>query len=149
MSANTDSRLETASFGGGCFWCTEAFFEHLDGVHDVVSGYQGGRIEHPSYKQICTGKTGHAEVIQIKFDPEIVSYQKLLEHFFKVHDPTTPKRQGADKGTQYRSVIFPYSEEQERLAKAMIKQLNRDKVFAPGKVVTEVEPLATFSRCAS
>jgi peptide-methionine (S)-S-oxide reductase len=135
--------LQKASFGGGCFWCIEPFFEKLKGVASVKSGYQGGTVPHPSYKEVTTGKTGHAEVVQVTFDPEVISYTDLLEVFFDIHDPTTLNRQGADIGTQYRSTILYYSLEQKALAEAAIKKLNEENVFSK-PVVTTVEKAVTF-----
>lgn len=109
-----EKKLEVATLGGGCFWCMEAVFDDLEGVEDVVSGYSGGHKENPTYQEVCTGTTGHAEVVQIKFDPDVISYADILRVFFSVHDPTTLNRQGNDIGTQYRSVIFYHSEEQKR-----------------------------------
>jgi peptide-methionine (S)-S-oxide reductase len=133
-------KLETATLGGGCFWCVEAVFDQLKGVHDVVSGYAGGRTPNPTYKQICNGDTGHAEVVQVRFDPTVVSYADLLRVFFAVHDPTSLNRQGADIGTQYRSVIFTHSPQQAATAKQVIAEIQAAGVFAK-RVVTEVTPL--------
>lgn len=132
---------EVATFGGGCFWCTEAILETLDGVRDVVSGYTGGAIEDPSYEQICTGTTGHAEVVQVTFDPQRISYAKLLEWFFKLHDPTTLNQQGPDHGTQYRSAIFFHSPEQQQQAQTTIAALQPK--FG-GRIVTEVTAAVRF-----
>ena len=110
--------METATFGGGCFWCTEALLETLDGVHSVVSGYSGGHKENPTYKEVCAEITGHAEVVQVKYDPELISFEQLLTYFWQAHDPTTLNRQGNDVGTQYRSVIFFHNEEQKKIAEA-------------------------------
>lgn len=135
--------METLIVGGGCFWCTEAVFQRLKGVHQVVSGYMGGIFPNPSYREICTGKTGHAEVIQISYDPKEVSLEELLLVFFKTHDPTTLNRQGNDVGTQYRSVIFYANEEQQETAKKIIQQLSKEQVFdAP--IVTELSPANKF-----
>ena len=114
--------MKTAYFGGGCFWCTEAAFKEVEGVEKVTSGYAGGHTENPSYRQVCTGKTGHAEVIKISFDEELVSYEELLETFFLVHDPTQKDRQGPDKGTQYRSIILYSSSEQKNIAENFLKE---------------------------
>jgi peptide-methionine (S)-S-oxide reductase len=139
----SERRLDVATFGGGCFWCVEAVFEKVEGVHDVVSGYTGGRIPNPSYEQVCTGRTGHVEVCQIHFDPEVVSYAKLLEIFWKTHDPTTKNRQGNDKGPQYRSVVFYNSDQQREKAEYYKKKLDEAKIYrAP--VVTDIEPLDVF-----
>ena len=129
--------LETATFGGGCFWCTEAVFQELKGVKSVVSAYTGGATENPTYEDICTGRTGHAEVIQIKYDPEVISFQKLLEVHMITHDPTTLNRQGADTGTQYRSAIFYHTPEQRDLANAVIDKLEEARVYNT-PIVTEV-----------
>lgn len=144
-SLNTMQTIHTeqAVFGGGCFWCTEAIFEELNGVLKVEPGYSGGEIKNPTYKEVCQGNTGHAEVIQITFDPKIVNYNKLLEIFFFTHDPTTLNRQGADSGTQYRSVVFYTNDEQKRKAEEIIKELNKSKVF-DHQIVTEVSKLKTF-----
>lgn len=131
------------TLGGGCFWCTEAVFQRLNGVDTVISGYMGGRTLNPTYKEICTGTTGHAEVVQVVFDPAVVSTVEILEVFFSTHDPTTLNRQGADVGTQYRSVIFFHNAEQERLAKEIVAELNAEKVFK-NPIVTEISPATTF-----
>jgi peptide-methionine (S)-S-oxide reductase len=136
-------RLETATLGGGCFWCLEAVFERLEGVEKVVSGYTGGRVPDPSYEQVCSGLTGHAEVIQISFDPSVLPYSELLEIFFAFHDPTTLNRQGNDVGAQYRSAIYFHSPEQERTARDVIAQLQRDGTWEDS-IVTEVTPLDRF-----
>jgi peptide-methionine (S)-S-oxide reductase len=138
-----NQQLATATFGGGCFWCTEAVFQNLRGVHGVKSGYAGGHVENPTYEQVCTARTGHAEVIQITYDPAVISYQDLLEVFFTTHDPTTPNRQGNDVGPQYRSVIFHHDAEQERIAREVIKSVNERKIWNRA-IVTEVSPLPTF-----
>lgn len=132
-----------AVFGGGCFWCTEAIFKAIDGVTEVMPGYSGGDFKNPSYNDICTGETGHAEVISIKFDPAKVSFEKLLEVFFLTHDPTTLNRQGADVGTQYRSVVFYTNEDQKKATIQIIQSLNNKKVF-PNPIVTEVSKLSDF-----
>lgn len=132
-----------ATFGGGCFWCLEAVFNEMQGVERAVSGYCGGATDHPSYKDICGGKSGHAEVVQVTFDPDVVSYRELLDVFFTIHDPTTLNRQGNDVGTQYRSVIFFHSAEQKAEAEKMIADLTAARVWA-GTIVTEVLPLPTF-----
>lgn len=141
--SESETALQKASFGAGCFWCVEPFFEKLKGVHSVVSGYQGGTTVNPTYQEVTSGKTGHAEVVQVSYDPSVVSYTDLLEVFFKIHDPTTLNRQGADVGTQYRSTILYYSEEQKAAAEAAIENLTREGVF--GKpIVTKIEPAGTF-----
>ena len=140
MQEDTDN-LQTATFGGGCFWCVEALFEKVEGVANVVSGYAAGHTEAPTYEAICSGQTGHAEVVQVDFDPEVVSYAALLERFFKIHDPTTPDQQGADTGTQYRSIILYQNEAQEE--QAMAARAAAAELW-PDPVVTEIEALATF-----
>lgn len=141
----TDQRAEAeiATLGGGCFWCLEAVYDQLQGVTDVVSGYSGGHVPNPTYEQVCTGKTGHAEVVQIRFDPRQISFREILEVFFSIHDPTTLNRQGNDVGPQYRSVIFYHSPEQERIARALIAELNAAKIW-PRPIVTEVTPFSAF-----
>jgi peptide-methionine (S)-S-oxide reductase len=137
------SKNEVATLAGGCFWCLDAVFRGLKGVEQVVSGYAGGTVPNPSYEAVCTGRTGHAEVVQVTFDPAVVSYRDLLEVFFGIHDPTTLDRQGADVGTQYRSAIYYHSPEQERTAREVIAEIERDRVFdAP--IVTEVAPFTVF-----
>ncbi|PYK58294.1 MAG: peptide-methionine (S)-S-oxide reductase [Verrucomicrobia bacterium] len=138
---NTTNKTELATFGGGCFWCMEAVFERLDGVKSVTSGYAGGTKENPTYKEVCTGVTGHAEVIQIEFDPHKISYEKLLEVFWEAHDPTTMNRQGADAGTQYRSVILYHNDAQKRAAEKS-KELAQWRF--PRPIVTEIVPLTKF-----
>jgi peptide-methionine (S)-S-oxide reductase len=133
----------TAVIGGGCFWCTEAVFLELDGVSHVKSGYAGGTVPHPTYEQICTGRTGHAEVIQITFDPDVISYADLLRVFFATHDPTTLNRQGNDVGTQYRSSIFPADAEQETVARAVMAEIEERGIWGR-PLVTTIEPLTTF-----
>jgi peptide-methionine (S)-S-oxide reductase len=137
------SNLETATFAGGCFWCTEAVFKRLKGVEEVISGYSGGRTANPTYEEVSGGDTGHAEAIQIKFDPKIISYEQLLEIFFKLHDPTTLNQQGADIGEQYRSAIFYHSEKQKETAEKVIEQFEKDKVY-DDPMVTEVTPFTNF-----
>ena len=136
-------KLETATFGGGCFWCTEAIFKRLKGVQEVVSGYSGGKRKNPSYEQVSSGATGHAEAIQITFDPAIISYDKLLAIFFATHNPTTKDQQGADIGTQYRSVIFFHSDKQKKLAEGKIKQLEIEHAYDQ-PIITEVLPFHHF-----
>ncbi len=135
--------MEQATFGGGCFWCTEAVFQNLKGVSKVVSGYMGGHKAHPTYMEICNGDTGHAEIIQIEFDPEQISYDDLLLVFFKTHDPTTLNRQGNDSGTQYRSVVFYHNQEQKLAAEQMIDKLEKELVFDQ-PIVTEISPVTDF-----
>ncbi len=135
--------MEFSTFGTGCFWCTEAVFQQLKGVKSVVSGYSGGHVKNPSYEQVCTGVTGHAEVCQIEFDPEQISFSELLEVFFKTHDPTTLNRQGNDVGPQYRSVIFYHNEEQKKIAKKMKAELDATGQFNK-PIVTEITAFDTF-----
>jgi peptide-methionine (S)-S-oxide reductase len=141
--ANTVSREETAVVGGGCFWCTEAVFRELQGVRSVLPGYAGGTVPNPSYEQVCAGETGHAECIQIRFDPSEIAYADLLRIFFTVHDPTTKNRQGADVGTQYRSVILYASEEQHRTAEAVLREIGASGIWRR-PIVTEIVPLREF-----
>jgi peptide-methionine (S)-S-oxide reductase len=139
------SRVETATVGGGCFWCLEAVFEQLRGVQKVESGYAGSALSDPTYEQVCSGRTGHAEVVQVTFDPAVLSFRNILDVFFATHDPTTRNRQGADVGTQYRSAIFYHTPEQKRIAEERIAELNAAKIWdAP--IVTEVVPLPAFFR---
>jgi peptide-methionine (S)-S-oxide reductase len=135
--------LEKATFGGGCFWCTEAVFQEVKGVHSVVSGYAGGTVENPTYYQICTGTTGHAEVIQITFDAKVISYAEVLEVFWRTHDPTTLNRQGADSGPQYRSVIFYHNDQQRAIAEQVKRDLQASGVWKR-PIVTEIVPLTNF-----
>jgi peptide-methionine (S)-S-oxide reductase len=135
--------IEKANFGGGCFWCTEAVFSAVQGVQSVTSGYMGGQIENPTYEQVCGGKTGHAEIIQIAYDTDVTSFDELLLIFFKTHDATTLNRQGADVGTQYRSVVFYETETQKNLATAMINELDKEKIFS-NPIVTEVSEVEVF-----
>lgn len=134
---------EVATVGGGCFWCVEAVFERVRGVEKVVSGYAGGFVPDPTYEQVCRETTGHAEVVQVTFDPKVVTYRELLEVFFATHDPTTPNRQGADEGTQYRSIVLTHTPQQKETAEALLRELTDAKVF-DGPIVTEVEPLREF-----
>ena len=134
---------EVATFGSGCFWCSEAVFSELQGVTKVVPGYAGGRVADPTYEDVCTDTTGHAEVAQVTFDPSVISYRELLEVLFSTHDPTTLNRQGADEGTQYRSVVFYGSEAQRKEAEGIIRELTDEKAFR-GPIVTEVTPLESF-----
>lgn len=135
--------VATATFGNGCFWCTEAVFESLEGVYGAVSGYSGGSVANPSYDMVCTGRTGHAEVVRVFYDPEKITYAELLQAFFRSHDPTTLNRQGADVGTQYRSVIFYHDDVQKQLAEAIIKELDAAGAY-PDPIVTEVTRAAEF-----
>ena len=143
QTARTDHNTETATLAGGCFWCLEAVFGDLRGVERVESGYAGGHSSNPTYQQVCSGTTGHAEVVQITFDPQVVSFKELLEVFFTIHDPTTLNRQGADVGTQYRSAIFYHTPEQKRIAEETINELNEAHIW-DAEIVTKVEPLAEF-----
>ena len=136
-------KLETATFGGGCFWCVEAVFQDLKGVEQVVSGYSGGSVENPSYQAVCTGATGHAEVVQITYDPEIISYEELLYVFWRTHDPTTLNRQGADVGPQYRSVIFYHNDEQQAIAQKSKQETDASGLWR-NPIVTEISPLRNF-----
>ncbi|MDX1613824.1 MAG: peptide-methionine (S)-S-oxide reductase MsrA [Candidatus Promineifilaceae bacterium] len=140
-----ENGLEQATLGGGCFWCLEAVYEQLQGVESAVNGYAGGQVANPSYEAVCTGTTGHAEVVQVTFDPEIVSYREILGVFFTIHDPTTLNRQGADVGTQYRSVIFYHDQEQQETAEAVIDELEAQDVW-DDPIVTEVTELDEFYR---
>jgi peptide-methionine (S)-S-oxide reductase len=139
----TTDRQETATLAGGCFWCLEAAFDQLNGVESVQSGYAGGGVANPSYEQVCTGRTGHAEVVQVRFDPDVITYRDLLEVFFVIHDPTTLNRQGADAGTQYRSAIFYHTPEQRAEAERVIADLTARKVW-DDPIVTQVVPLEAF-----
>jgi len=141
--AESNKETQIATLGGGCFWCTEAIYRELKGVIYVASGYSGGEIINPSYREVCTGRTGHAEVVEIEFDPTTVSFPEILEVFFATHDPTTLNRQGADVGTQYRSAVFYHNPEQNVVAETIIKQLNDENIFG-AKVVTEVTEWTNF-----
>ncbi len=136
-------RIETSTLGGGCFWCVEASLERLRGVQSVISGYTGGNVEEPSYEAVCTGETGHAEVVRVEFDPSVLAFDELLAAFFTIHDPTTKDRQGPDIGSQYRSVIFYETEKQREVAESMIEDLESDGGY-DDPIVTEVEPLEVF-----
>ncbi|MCP4521540.1 MAG: peptide-methionine (S)-S-oxide reductase MsrA [Cytophagales bacterium] len=135
--------MEKATFGGGCFWCVEAIFQELEGVSTVISGYAGGHTENPRYVEVCKGYTGHAEVVQITFDPSVITFKELLEVFFKTHDPTSLNRQGADTGTQYRSIVLYHSEEQKKQTEEYIDQLDNSGTYRK-LIVTEVSPLKIF-----
>lgn len=135
--------LETATLAAGCFWCVEAVFDDLKGVEDVVSGYSGGRIENPTYAQVCDGTTGYAEVIQIRFDPSEITFKEILEVFFTVHDPTTLNRQGHDVGTQYRSAVFYHNDEQRRVAEEVIAEITAAGIY-DDPIVTEITPFDKF-----
>ncbi|GKZ15652.1 peptide-methionine (S)-S-oxide reductase MsrA [Haladaptatus sp. T7] len=134
---------ETATLAGGCFWCLEAAYKELDGVQSVTSGYAGGSVENPTYEAVCSGETGHAEVVQLEYDPETVGYDELLQVFFTIHDPTTLNRQGPDVGTQYRSAIFYHDDDQKEVAEAYIDGLESEGAFED-PIVTDVEPLSEF-----
>ena len=134
--------MEIATLGGGCFWCLEAVYDDMEGVTSVESGYMGGRVENPDYHAVCTGRTGHVEVVQVTFDPEVTSYREILEVFFSIHDPTSMDRQGNDSGTQYRSVIFTHSEQQKKTAQEVIAELDNEGLGRP--VVTQVLLATTF-----
>lgn len=135
--------LATATLAGGCFWCLEAVFDELEGVHAVKSGYAGGHVEHPSYQQVCTGTTGHAEVVRITYDPAVIGYDDLLRVFFSIHDPTTKDRQGNDVGPQYRSAIFFHDEAQRGAAEAVLREVAEAGIYV-GTIVTELEPAGPF-----
>lgn len=135
--------LETATLGGGCFWCLEAVYDQLQGVHSVESGYMGGQVDNPTYEAVCSGRTGHAEVVQLRFDPKVVTFRDILEIFFAIHDPTTLNRQGHDVGTQYRSAIFYHSPEHKQVAQDVMAALAAEQVF-PQPLVTELLPASQF-----
>ncbi|HSJ55886.1 MAG TPA: peptide-methionine (S)-S-oxide reductase MsrA [Anaerolineae bacterium] len=141
--STSENGTEVATLAGGCFWCLEAVYEHLRGVEKVVSGYTGGHVRNPSYRQVTTGTTGHAEAVQLTYDPDEVSYRELLEVFFTIHDPTTLNRQGADVGPQYRSAIFYHDENQKEIAADVIREMEREGVWDDA-IVTEVVPLGEF-----
>src|SRR3954462_7567016 len=143
INAHNGERTDTATFATGCFWCTEAIFEELNGVLKVTSGYSGGTVENPTYKEVCTGETGHAECVQVVYDPNKISYDELLEVFFEVHDPTSLNRQGADEGTQYRSAIFYHNAEQKEKAEYYTKELNKSGAYTK-PIVTEIAPFTKF-----
>ena len=142
-NGSSSSGLQQATLGGGCFWCLEAVYVELRGVTKVVSGYTGGTVPNPSYQRVCSGNTGHAEVVQVTFDPAVVTYRELLEIFFTIHDPTTLNRQGADVGTQYRSAIFYHDDDQKRVAEEVIKEITAAKIWSK-PIVTQVAPLDVF-----
>ena len=145
VPAEVPAGMVRATFGAGCFWCTEAVFQQIKGVQAVISGYSGGSVKNPTYHQVCTGATGHAEAIQVTYDPKVVSYEELLEVFWQSHDPTTRNRQGNDVGTQYRSVIFYHDDTQRKLAEAYKHKLDASGAFA-APIVTEIAPYAEFYR---
>lgn len=138
-----EAGMEKATFGSGCFWCTEAIFLNVDGVSQVISGYTGGKVKNPTYKEVCSGLTGHAEVVQITYDPQEISYDQLLEIFWKTHDPTTLNQQGADVGTQYRSVIYYHTPDQKKSAEYYKARLEQEGAFDK-PIVTEISPATTF-----
>jgi peptide-methionine (S)-S-oxide reductase len=144
MNKNETAKLDTATFGEGCFWCTEAIFQRLKGVISATSGYSGGTVANPSYEEVCTGNTGHAEVTQVVYDPKVISYDELLKVFWKTHDPTTLNRQGADVGTQYRSVIFYHNEAQKERAEHYKAELDLSGAFGDKPIVTEIAPFKNF-----
>lgn len=137
-------RREVATLAGGCFWCLEAVYEQLRGVEHVESGYAGGHVARPTYEQVCSGATGHAEVVQLTFDPSVVSYRDLLNVFFTIHDPTTPNQQGPDFGTQYRSAVFTHTPEQKAVAEEVIHELEAKRVWGRRRIVTEVTPVGAY-----
>ncbi len=143
MNTETTNTLDTATFGAGCFWCVEAIYQQLEGVISVSSGYTGGHIKNPTYKEVCSGLTGHAEVCQIVYDPKMITYPELLQAFWISHDPTTLNRQGNDVGTQYRSVIYFHSDQQKQLAEQYKKELNASHAY-PDPIVTEISPIEVF-----
>jgi peptide-methionine (S)-S-oxide reductase len=143
MVSDTTQTIQTATFGAGCFWCVEAIFQQLDGVQTVASGYSGGHVDNPTYEQVCSGTTGHAEVIQITYDPKQITYPELLEAFWSSHDPTTLNRQGADVGSQYRSVVYYHNYEQKAFAEQYKNELNAENAFSK-PIVTEISPMAKF-----
>jgi peptide-methionine (S)-S-oxide reductase len=140
---NMNNELQLATLGSGCFWCTEAFFLRIKGIESVVSGYSGGKVKNPTYREVCSGLTGHAEVVQVKFNPNEISYEEVLEIFWNTHDPTTLNRQGADEGTQYRSVVFYHNEEQKKIAEQYKLQLDKSGAFK-NPIVTEITPFSIF-----
>ena len=140
---HVDNATETATLAGGCFWCLEPVYDELKGVKEVTSGYSGGHVKNPTYEAVCAGTTGHAEVVEVKFDPKVISFREILEVFFIIHDPTTLNRQGADSGTQYRSAIFYHSPQQKKTADETIAWVNKQRIW-PNPVVTEVTPFKEF-----
>jgi peptide-methionine (S)-S-oxide reductase len=143
MAQQDANQLETTTLAGGCFWCLEAVYDELKGVTDVVSGYAGGHVDQPSYHDVCSGTTGHAEVVQVTFDPKVISFRDILDVFFTIHDPTTLNRQGNDVGSQYRSAIFYHSPEQKATAEQVIKELEAQKLWRD-PIVTEIAPVSRF-----
>lgn len=145
---NKSESLQLATIGGGCFWCIEAVYSELNGVVKAESGYAGGNLPNPSYEDVCSDETGHAEVVQITFDPKVITYREILQVFFSVHDPTTPNRQGADAGTQYRSIILYHDAEQKRIAEEVMMEMGKAKIW-PNPIVTQLIPLEKFYRAES
>lgn len=143
VEGSDQTSLEKATLGGGCFWCTEAIFSEVKGVTSVTPGYSGGHVRNPTYEQVCTDTTGHAEVVQVEFDPRMVTFGELLRIFFTIHDPTTPNRQGADVGTQYRSVIFYHTEQQQKTAAEVMEEITKSGIWGK-KLVTQLEPFKEF-----
>ena len=135
--------METTTLGGGCFWCLEAVYDQMEGVQSVESGYMGGKNPNPTYKEVCGGRTGHVEVVQVTFDPAVTNFREILEVFFTIHDPTTRDRQGHDVGTQYRSIILTHSDDQQKTAQAVIKEITDAKLWG-APIVTQIEPLQVF-----
>jgi len=148
LRSDYHGKIETATLGGGCFWCIEASFDEIKGCINVESGYAGGELVSPTYEQVCTGTTGHAEVVQVTFDPDVISFKEILEIFFTVHDPTTLNRQGADAGNQYRSVIFYHNKKQKEIAEQVIAELNTTKIW-DNPIVTQIEQFKRFYRAES
>ena len=138
------TEYEEATLAGGCFWCIEAAFKELDGVESVTSGYAGGHVENPTYEAVCREETGHAEVVKVEYDPEVLRYEDLLRVFFTIHDPTQLNRQGPDVGTQYRSAVFYHDDEQKETAEAFVRELEAEGAYDEGEIVTEIEPLEEF-----
>ncbi|ADX46352.1 peptide methionine sulfoxide reductase [Paracidovorax avenae ATCC 19860] len=143
MESPDNTPSETITLGGGCFWCTEAVFDRVRGVTDVENGYANGQVPHPTYEQVCSGRTGHAEVVRLTFDPKVIGLREILEIFFATHDPTTLNRQGNDVGTQYRSGIYTATPAQQELAEDMVRQMSQDRLFG-APIVTEVQPLESY-----
>lgn len=143
MDNNMNNNFEYATLGGGCFWCIEAVFSEVRGINTAISGYSGGTVKNPTYREVTSGRTGHAEVIQLQFDPEVITYRDILTIFFHLHDPTTLNRQGADVGTQYRSVIFYHNDEQEKVAREVFEEIDRSDLW-DNHLITEISPLDEF-----
>lgn len=145
MDTNMNNNFEYATLGGGCFWCIEAVFSEVRGINAVISGYSGGTVKNPTYREVTSGRTGHAEVVQLQFNPEVISYRDILTIFFHLHDPTTLNQQGADVGTQYRSVIFYHNDEQEKVAREVFEEIDRSDLW-DDPLVTEISPIQDFYR---